>query len=564
MPNGGGGVTLSATVPGLGAGTYHWQARVRDQTGRASVLWTAFTSPAFTVLITGPILSVTPGSVSDTGLANGSARTATLTIANTGSRSLTWNASKAPDSAWLSLGAPTTGTLTSGTSTTLTLTLSPTGLAAGQHADTVIVDAGAVTGSPTKIPVIFTVQQPVLSVRPGSVAHIANAGSSTTFTDTLRISNAGTGPLSWAAMKLKNQPWLTLNKTSGPRAPDSLVITIAVGVRPAGIYVDTVVVTAPGATGSPDSIPVTLTLQQPVLAVAPSSVTSLNWSASLAPSVSWLSLSGSPGLAPSDLVLALNPTGPAGTLTDTVVITSADANNSPLKVLVTFRIRQPVLSVTPSPVQDSAQQGDTAVRIKTLTVSNTGGGTLTWAATTKGATWLTIVPTLGGVGTITVTLRPASLATGDHLDTITVAPNGWTGTSVKVPVLFRITPLPQLSVTSSSKPDTAYLGSTAPTTSPILITNAGGGTLNWAATKDNTWVGLSKLSGTAPLSPLSDTTILSLSPGGLALGAHIGHVVITAAGALSSPDTVAKTLVIVPCAVHPVTPDALDAGSLTT
>jgi len=78
-------------------------------------------------------------------------------------------------------------------------------------------------------------------------------------------------------------------------------------------------------------------------------------------------------------------------LTDTVVITSADANNSPLK-FSSPPDRQPVLSVTPSPVQDSAQQGDTAVRIKTLTVSNTGGGTLTWAATTKGATWLTIVP----------------------------------------------------------------------------------------------------------------------------------------------------------------------------
>jgi len=195
-------------------------------------------------------------------------------------------------------------------------------------------------------------------------------------------------------------------------------------------------------------------------------------------------------------------------------------------------------------------------------VSNTGGGTLTWAATTKGATWLTIVPTIGGVGTITVTLRPASLATGDHLDTITVAPNGWTGTSVNVPVLFKITAPPQLSVTSSSKPDTAFLGSTASKTSAIRISNSGGGSLAWTAMPpDTTWLTRSKFSGSAPP---DDSTIASSSPTGLAIGTHTGHMVIDAGAVAGSPVTVTKTLVIVPCTVQPVTPDALVSASLTT
>ena len=290
---------------------------------------------------------------------------------------------------------------------------------------------------------------------------------------------------------------------------------------------------------------------------------SLSWSASLAPSVTWLSLSGSPGLAPSDLVLTLNPTGqPAGTLTDTVVITSADANNSPRKVPVTFRIRQPVLSVTPSSLSDNAQQGDTAKKTKTLNVTNTGGGTLSWTATPD-TTWLSAVPGGGtGAGSITVTLNPAGLASGTHTGHVTVTSVGATGSPAQITVTFTITPPPQLSVTLSSKPDTAFLGSTASKTSAIRISNSGGGSLAWnALLPDTTWLTRSKVSGSAPP---DDSTIVSSNPSGLAAVTHIGHMVIDAGAVAGSPVTVTKTLVIVPCTVHPVTPDSLDAGSLTT
>src|SRR5712691_2194359 len=123
VPNSGSGVTLSALQTGLLAdSTYHWQARVRDQTGRASASWTAFTSPAFTVRITGPILTVTPGSVTDTVLATGSSVTATLNVANTGSPSLTWAPSKVLGSTWLSLSPSTPG---QPQNSSLTLTLNP-------------------------------------------------------------------------------------------------------------------------------------------------------------------------------------------------------------------------------------------------------------------------------------------------------------------------------------------------------------------------------------------------------------------------------------------------------
>ncbi|PYO37750.1 MAG: hypothetical protein DMD29_14955, partial [Gemmatimonadetes bacterium] len=279
------------------------------------------------MVTTGPVLSVTPGTVNDTVLATGGPVTATLTIANTGSGSLTWSASKVLGATWLRLTPPTTGTLGGGTNTVLIDTLSPTGLTAGTYTDTVLVDAGAITGSPAKIPVTFTVQQPVLIVSLDSVVHSGNAGSSAVFVDTVRISRGGTGLLTWTATK--DSAWVHLSKTSGG-APDAIIDTILVGARPAGTYRDTIRIVSPEA-GTTKRIPVILRLQQPVVAVTPSSVTdsanvgstvartdtlhinnsgagSLNWSASLAPNVTWLSLSGSPGLAPSDLVLTLNST----------------------------------------------------------------------------------------------------------------------------------------------------------------------------------------------------------------------------------------------------------------
>src|SRR5438309_7760998 len=326
-----------------------------------------------------------------------------MSVANTGSPSLTWSPSRVLGSPWLSLAQSTPG---QPHIRSVTLTSTPSGLTAGTYTDTVLVDAGAITGSPAKIPVTFVVQQPVLVVAPTSIAHSANAGGSAIFVDTVRISRGGTGSLTWTATK--DSAWVHLSKTSGG-APDQIIDTVFVAGRPAGIYKDTVRISSP-QTGTTVKVPVVLTLLQPVLAVTPASITdsanvgsstsrtdtlhitnsgsgSVNWSASLAPGVTWVSLSGSPGSAPSDLVLTLNPTGQAaGTLTDTVVIASPGATNSPAKALVTFRILQPTLSVAPATLQDNARQG-TGSKTRTLNVSNPTGGTLTWSALSDTA-WL--------------------------------------------------------------------------------------------------------------------------------------------------------------------------------
>ncbi len=365
VPNAGGGVLLTVSVSQLSDGvSYHWRARVIDQTGRAGP-WTAFGSGAsadFTVNITGPVLTVTPTAALDSALQGAAGlRTVNLQIANTGSGSLSWTAVEQADSAWLTISPP------SGTAPSiLTVDLSTVGRLAGTYRDTIVIDVpGGATGAPTKIPVTFVIQRPVLVVTPAAVSRASNAGSGASFADTLRISNTGSGTLGWTAAPALSSPWLTLGKAAGG-APDDIPLTTASAGLAPGIYDDTVIVTAnaPGADGSPARIPVRLTVSQPVLGVTPATVLdsanfgattlrtavvritnadggTLTWTAARAQGSPWLGVSKSAGGAPpaDSVILSLNPSGlVAGVYRDTIVFTSPEANNDPLSVPVRFDI----------------------------------------------------------------------------------------------------------------------------------------------------------------------------------------------------------------------------------
>jgi hypothetical protein len=335
-----------------------------------------------------------------------------------------------------------------------------------------VVTAAGALGSPDTTIVTFVIQQPVLVVSPTSINHLVNANSGATFHDTLHISNSGTGSLTWTAAT--DSSWVTFGNAASGSAPSNLALTITPGTRPAGTYTAHVTITAPGATGNPATIPVTLTVYQPVLAVSPASVIdsantgttttrsatltvtntgsgTLTWSATESPSASWLSGPPISGSAPGSVALTLNPSPSGsplavGTYTTTVVVTSPEANNSPINVPVQFLIRQPVLSVTPGAVSDTATLGVSPTKTATLTVTNGDGGTLAWRdSVARDTIWLGLLPgSANAPGTITVSLNPANLQAGMHKDTVLVMSSGATGNPARVPVQFNILRTPEL------------------------------------------------------------------------------------------------------------------------
>jgi hypothetical protein len=400
-----------------------------------------------------PLLSVAPTEVRDSARAGShDVRTAEVAISNSGGGTFTWSASER--SSWIHL-EPREGEAPG----TLTISLDPEDLGPGVYeGDVTVVARDAADSQFTTIVVTFLVQRPGLNVTPSAIEHSTNVNSNATFTETLQVSNSGTGELNWTATK--QRPWVTLSATSGT-GDASIQVTINSTGLAGGIYHDDIVITAPGATGSPDHVSVTLTVFAPGLAVTPgliresapvgsttpSNVTlhvsnsgtgSITWSANK--SQPWVTLSKPSGGAPDDLIVTLNPTGlPPEMQRDTIVFTSAEATNGPVKVPVEYEIVQPGLSVTPASINATAETNDPKKQQFDLAVSNSGGGSLAWFATAD-APWISVSPPAGiAPSTLTVTIDPKGLDAGTHNGTVTVSSPGAVGSPFTVPVQLVIT-----------------------------------------------------------------------------------------------------------------------------
>ena len=111
----------------------------------------------------------------------------------------------------------------------------------------VIYNAGA--GAPPTAPTI--------GISPASLSFTATAGGANPANQTISISNTGAGTLAWSATD--NASWLSLSPASGA-APATLTASVNISGLAAGTYNGAITVAGTGATNTPVSIPVTLTV----------------------------------------------------------------------------------------------------------------------------------------------------------------------------------------------------------------------------------------------------------------------------------------------------------------
>jgi len=146
--------------------------------------------------------------------------------------------------------------LPAGTSGSFTVTVRATNIAGDGvpgNADTTdqdfaLIIYNATAGAPTS---------PAIGVNPSSLSFTATAGGSNPANQTISITNTGGGTLNWTASD--NQTWLTLSPASGT-APSTLTASVNISGLAAGTYNATITISATGATNSPVSVPVTLTV----------------------------------------------------------------------------------------------------------------------------------------------------------------------------------------------------------------------------------------------------------------------------------------------------------------
>ncbi len=113
--------------------------------------------------------------------------------------------------------------------------------------------------------IIAIVPAPTLAVSPTSLSFSATSGGSNPATQTITVSDAAFGFLSWAALATTSNGgnWLNITPTSGTQNT-ALVVAATVGNLAAGTYSGHVQVSSPGAIGTPKEIPVTFTVAAPL------------------------------------------------------------------------------------------------------------------------------------------------------------------------------------------------------------------------------------------------------------------------------------------------------------
>ena len=175
----------------------------------------------------------------------------------------------------------------------------------------------------------------------------------------------------------------------------------------------------------------------------------LNWEAQV--DQPWLLVGATRGSIPADgsveLQVIVQTNGlSAGTYEGTITITAEGAQGSPARIPVTLILepapKPPVLEVTPTSLSFRGEAG-ASLPSKTLTIRNSGGGTLSWKASTD-VSWISLQPTSGQLtadqkATVTVRVSPGSMDAGSYRGSITITAEGAQNSPQVVTVTLQIT-----------------------------------------------------------------------------------------------------------------------------
>jgi uncharacterized protein (TIGR03437 family) len=378
---------------------------------------------------------------------------------------------------------------------------------------------------------------------------------------------SNTSPVNFnaTATTVSGGQWLAVSPASGT-TPATLNISVTPGALAPDTYQGTITVTSPGATNIVQ-IPVALVVGGGASTqVTPSSLTfnystgssspatqTLNINSTATPQsftvtsgVPWMNafpVQGTTSTTSSTPIIVLtNPTGQAeGTYTSNLIISVGGAN---VQIPVTMQISAAASIVVPmDPLRFNYQIGGTAAatQSQTLTV-NSSGAALSYTVTPSGGAWLTATPGVGSTpGQVTVQVNATGLGAGEYRGNVTFTPTGGATTAAQsVPVVLTVSTLPLLNIAPAAVTFTHQFGGVPPAQQTVTPTSTGAAltyTASPITTKGGNWLTVNPMSNVSP-GPFS----IAVHPEGLTPDTYTGSIVITAAGAGNTPQTVPVTL----------------------
>ena len=395
---------------------------------------------------------------------------------------------------------------------------------------------------------------PTIGVSPASLSFNYQSGGTVPASQSFAVSSSGSA-LSYTVST--SATWLSATPASGT-TPGNVSVSVTPGTLSAGTYTGSVTITSSGASNSPKSVPVTLTITSattPTLTVSPlslsftyqtggstpaaqpvtlSSSSALNYTA--VSSAAWLNATPASGATPASLSVSVNPAGLAvGNYSGTLTVTASGASNSPQKIAVSLAVTSassgnPSLNVAPGTLTFTYASGSTTSGTQNLSITSTGAA-LQITAAASGGSWLSVTPTSGSTpATVKVSANPTGLAAGTYNGTITITSTGAANTPQTIPVKLVVS-----SSTGSGRlriwpPRGVYFdyqsGQSDPAPKSVRVMSTGAPLSFTAAVHGGSWLSVSPSGGTTP-----GTLGISVDPTGLASGTYTATVKIAAQGA---------------------------------
>jgi hypothetical protein len=423
---------------------------------------------------------------------------------------------------------------------------------------------GTVVASTT---VLAPATNPKMNLAPTSLAFTYQIGGATPAAQSVAVTSSTTTAINYTATTATS--WLTT--TASGTTPGSL----SIGVNPAslatGTYTGSVAVASTGASNSPQSIPVTLTVTaaavKPTLGLAPTSLTfnyqiggstpaaqTVATSSSTSTAISYTATSGSSwltttasGTTPGSLSIGVNPGSmAAGTYTGTVSIASSGASNTPVSLPVTLNVTsatvKPTLNLSPTSVTFNFQIGGSTPAAQSVAATSSTSAAIPYTATTS-TTWLTTTGSGTTPGSISLSVKPTGLTAGTYTGSVSVAGTGASNTPVSIPVTLNVTAAttnPTINLTPSSLSFTYATGGTAPGAKTLSLASSTGSALSYTAVASGgSWLTLGTSSGSTP-----GSLSVSVNPASMAAGTYNGTITVASSGASNSPQSVPVTLTV--------------------
>lgn len=356
---------------------------------------------------TSPTINRTPSAFLFSSIQNGTTPSfQTLSISNNGSGTLSWTASS--NSAWLTLNNATSA---SGTNTgSVTVRVNPSGLSVGTHSGIITILTNGATNSPQTVTVTYDITPaptPTIGLSTTSLTFAGAQGNSLA-AQSVVISNSGSGTLNWSASTAAS--WLSLSPASGTGSGTVTVTPNIMGLT-AGTYSSTISVSAFGATNTPQSVTVTLTVTAALatsLTVSPGSLTytatqgaanpanqslsvSSNTSWTVSDNASWLTVNPPSATNNGSLNVSVNTSSATvGTNTATITLTGGGITRT---VAVTLTLNSPATSSATLTWNANSENDLASYRIYRSTTPGAYGSaiaTVPAGTTTYAATGLTV------------------------------------------------------------------------------------------------------------------------------------------------------------------------------